>query len=56
MLLTDVQPYDSDVLHFSISTKTYWLRQLLSNGGNPIVHLVKYIIIYFYTSTFGGTF
>ena len=23
MLLTDVQPYDSDVLHLSISTETY---------------------------------
>ena len=40
MLLTDVQPYDSDVLHLSISTKTYWLRQLLSNGGNLFVHLL----------------
>ena len=37
MLLTDIQSYDSDVLHVSISTKTYWWRQLLSNGGNLFV-------------------
>ena len=41
MLLTDVQAYDSDVLHLSISTKTYWWRQLLSNGGNLFVHILK---------------
>ena len=41
MLLTDVQPYDSDVLHLSISTKTYCWRQLLSNGGNLFIHLIE---------------
>ena len=41
MLLTDVQPYDSDVSHLSISTKTYWWCQLLSNGGNLFVHLIN---------------
>ena len=40
MLLTDVQPYDSGVLHMSISTKTYWWRQFLSNGGNLFVYLI----------------
>ena len=40
MLLTDVQTYGSDVLHLSISTKTYWWHQLLSNGGNIFVHLI----------------
>ena len=40
MLLTDVKPHDSDVLHLSISTKTYWRRQLLSNDGNLFVHLI----------------
>ena len=43
MLLTDVQPYDSDVLHVSISTKTYWWHQLLSNNGNLFVHLIFFI-------------
>ena len=32
MLLTDVQPYKSDVLDLPISTKTYRWRQLLSNS------------------------
>ena len=40
MLLIDVQPYGSDVLHLSISTKTYWWHQLLPNGGNLFVHLI----------------
>ena len=40
MLLTDVKPYDSDVLNLSISTKTYWWHQLSSNGGNLFVHLI----------------
>ena len=40
MLLIDVQPYDSDVLHLPIAIKTYWWRQLLSNGGNLFVHLI----------------
>ena len=40
MLLTDVQPYDSDILHLSISTKTYWWHQLLSNGEKLFVHLI----------------
>ena len=40
MLLKDVQPYDSDVLHLSISTKTYWWHELLSNGGYLFVHLI----------------
>ena len=40
VLLTDVQPYDREVLHLSISTKTYWWHQLLSNGGNLFVHLI----------------
>ena len=44
MLLTDVQPYDSDVLHLSISTKTYWWYQLLSNGGNSLAHLIEYFV------------
>ena len=44
MLLTDVQPYDSDVLHLSISTKTYCWCQLLSNGGNLFVHPIKKIV------------
>ena len=43
MLLTDVQPYDSDVLHLSISTKTYWSLQLLSNSGNLFVHLIIFV-------------
>ena len=41
MLLIDVQPYERDVSHLSISTKTYWWRQLLSNGGNLLVHLIR---------------
>ena len=41
MLLTEVQSYDSDVLHLSISTKTYWWHQLLSNGGNLYAHLME---------------
>ena len=41
MLLTYVQPCDSDALHLSISTKTYWWRQLLSNDGNLFVHLIN---------------
>ena len=44
MLFTDVQPYDSDVLHLSISTKTYWWRQIFSNGGNLFVHLIVYML------------
>ena len=40
MLLTDFRPYDSIVLHLSTSTKTYWWRQLLSNGWNLFVHLM----------------
>ena len=40
MLLTDVQPYGSGVLHLSISNKTYWRRQILSNGGNLFVYLI----------------
>ena len=40
MLLTDVQPYDSYVLHLSIATKTYWWHQLLPNGGNSFVRLI----------------
>ena len=43
MLLTDVQPYNSDVLHLSISTKTYWWHQLLSNVGNLFVHLISLV-------------
>ena len=43
MLLTNVQPYDCDVLHLSISTKTYWWHQLLSNGENLFVHLITYV-------------
>ena len=39
-MLIDVQPYDSDVLHLSISTKSYWWRQILSNGGNLFVRLI----------------
>ena len=39
-MLTDAQPYDSNVLHLSISTKTYWWRKILSNGGNLFVHLI----------------
>ena len=42
MLLTDVQPYDSDVLHLSILTKTYWWRQILSNSGNLFVDLIQF--------------
>ena len=38
--MTEVEPYDSDVLHLSISTKTYLWRQLLSNGGNLFVHVI----------------
>ena len=41
MLLTDVHPYDSEVLHLSISTNTYWWHQLLSNCGNLFVHPIK---------------
>ena len=41
MLLTGVQLYDSDDLHLSISSKTYWRRHLLSNGGNLVVHLIQ---------------
>ena len=44
MLLTDVQPNDSNVLHLSISTKTYWWRQMLSNGGNLFVYLSDLIL------------
>ena len=50
MLLTDVQTYDSDVLHLSISTKTYYCRQLLSNSGNLFVHLIE---CYFSYSSLG---
>ena len=35
MLLKDVQPYDSDALHLSIPTKTYWWRQLLCDSTVP---------------------
>ena len=34
MLFTSVKPHDGEVLHLTIATKTYWWRQLLSNGGN----------------------
>ena len=40
MFLTDGQPHNSDFLHLSVSTKTYWRRQLSSNGGNLFVHLI----------------
>ena len=53
MLLTDVHPYDSDFLHMSISTKTYWWHQLLSNGGNLFVHLIK---VYFIRDFENGLF
>ena len=43
MLLTDVYAYDSDVLHPSISTKTYWWHQLLSNGWYLFVHHWGYL-------------
>ena len=33
--------------HLSISTKTYWWRQLSSNGGNLFVHLIAYFTIGF---------
>ena len=46
MLLTDVQPYDSDVLHLSISTKIYCWNQFLSNGGNLFVHMILFIEYY----------
>ena len=43
MLLTDFQTCNSDVSHLSISTKTYWWHQLLSNGGNLFIHLIHNI-------------
>ena len=52
MLLTDVQPYDTEVLHLSISTKTYRWRQLLSNGGNLFIHLIISQIRSFTTFSF----
>ena len=40
MLLTDVQAYDRGVSDLSISTKTYWWRKILSNGGNLFIQLI----------------
>ena len=49
MLLTVVQLYDSNVLHLSILSKTYWWHQLLSNGGKLFVHLIiyKYFLVHY---------